>query len=136
MKILNPTVTFQVGDIARVPYVEANESANVVADRIRRLVEIAKRDWDSAELSWGFQRHPLIEKERPAILESYVRFSDECSRVTLDAKRLEEDNNMTFVNAYKLAEELAPDVDLSDIALRANRVHRWSAPQNLVQLLW
>lgn len=59
LKMLNmiaPTINFQAGDIARIPYSQSNNSYIVTEHNI----DLAKDDWDSFETSWDFQRHPLI----------------------------------------------------------------------------
>ena len=58
--ILNPTMNLQVKDICSLPII-VDES---VKDEIETIVDenimLSKKDWDSFETSWEFERHPLI----------------------------------------------------------------------------
>ena len=58
LQMLNPTTTFQVGNISSLPLVvkKADDVANITAHN----VELSKADWDSFETSWDFKRNPLV----------------------------------------------------------------------------
>ena len=58
LKILAPTIDFKVGDIVEIP--DADRSKDVIVELVRDCIGIAKRDWDSFEASWDFNRHPLV----------------------------------------------------------------------------
>ncbi len=60
IKILNPTVTTQVGDMARIPVVIDSEQRSHIESTVKSCIEHSKSDWDSIETSWDFKRHPLI----------------------------------------------------------------------------
>jgi len=54
LKELTPTMNFVAGDVGRMPFTpvpDLEESAS-------RAIDIARRDWDSQELSWDFQGTP------------------------------------------------------------------------------
>ena len=56
--ILNPSLSLQNSDIGKMP---VNISKNEITDAIvRDCIDLAKYDWDSFEVSWDFERHPLI----------------------------------------------------------------------------
>ena len=59
MKISNPTINFQCGDVRSLPF----EPELLKNEELKALVEenvrLAKEDWDSFETSWNFARHPL-----------------------------------------------------------------------------
>ena len=58
MTFLSPTLNFNVGDIANIPTIPAN-NAEIVED-VRELRDLSKNDWDSYETSWDFKRNPLV----------------------------------------------------------------------------
>ena len=60
LKILNPTMNYQVGDIANLPLIESEAREREVTSLVDDSVSISKTDWDSFETSWDFKRHPLI----------------------------------------------------------------------------
>ena len=60
MSILAPTLNFEVGQIRSLPYLlnECDESR--AATLSVAATNIAKMDWNNAEASWDFKRHPLM----------------------------------------------------------------------------
>ena len=62
LSYLAPTLNFQVGDVARIPFVEQGVKSNAVQvlSVVRLLIEGSKCDYDSFETSWDFKRHPLL----------------------------------------------------------------------------
>ena len=61
LKLLSPTLNYNVGDIANMPVISTN---NGLVDMIKTIVKasrgVSKLDWDSFETSWDFKKHPLI----------------------------------------------------------------------------
>lgn len=61
LKVLSPTVGFDVGYIGSIPYrTPKGNSAEIVENYYKKNVDFAKKDWDSFETSWDFKRHPLV----------------------------------------------------------------------------
>ncbi len=58
LKMLNPTMNYQAGNIKSLPVIFGNEKA--AESLAKENVRISKEDWDSFETSWDFKRHPLI----------------------------------------------------------------------------
>ena len=56
--LLNSSLHYQVGDVARMPVIEQNKDE--VSCLAENCVENAKEDWDSFETSWDFKKHPLV----------------------------------------------------------------------------
>lgn len=61
MFILNPTLSYTTGAIASLPIApEPKELKTEIEIFVRENVELSKRDWDSFETSWDFEKHPLV----------------------------------------------------------------------------
>lgn len=60
IKLLNPTISIQVGDMARIPVYFSEKEKSSVDNHVQLCVEISKFDWDSYETSWDFKRNPLL----------------------------------------------------------------------------
>ena len=58
LKLLNPTVNYQAGNIKSLPVVIDRE--NVVDDIVCQNIQTSMKDWDSYENSWDFKRNPLV----------------------------------------------------------------------------
>ena len=72
MKITNPTLASQVGDIARLPYLECRAEEEILC--IKNLTDInislSKTDWDAFETSWDFTKHSLVVTSDQCIVNS------------------------------------------------------------------
>lgn len=64
MKVMNPTLNFQVGNVASLPILENGiKSIKVyLSDICRELIDIHRRDWDSFETSYNFRSNPIFGK--------------------------------------------------------------------------
>lgn len=59
LSILNPTLAFQVGNIASLPY-KSSRHKSEIEDIASQNISISKYDWNSHETSWDFQQNELI----------------------------------------------------------------------------
>ena len=57
--MLNPTLTFQTGDISNIPVIFKENDVEITS-KVNSSIETSKNDWDSYETSWDFKRHPLV----------------------------------------------------------------------------
>ena len=123
LEILSPTLNFEVGHIASLPIKPdvGDETA------ITSIIKQSKIDWDAYETSWDFATLPLLSTDhRDETLErTYTALRTHWHSMTADLKRLEEENNRIFIDAYGLQDELTPEVPLSKISLTCNPVYRY-----------
>lgn len=120
LQLINPTIAFQVGDVAKLPLVECTD--NIMLQEIDGLVkeniEISKADWDSSETSWDYVTHPYImlsdkKKTMQEISEEWnAILKNRFQKVKENEQRL---NNL-FCKIYSVSEE--DEVRESDITLR------------------
>jgi len=127
LSFLSPTLDFKVGDVIRIPLISEGLS-DQVAFRCNSAVRISKRDWDSFERSWHFESHPVLPRssEPASTLEAtYTAWVSRNRGDIAEMRRLEEENNRHFINAYGLADQLAPDVPIEQITLTVNPAYRY-----------
>jgi type II restriction/modification system DNA methylase subunit YeeA len=129
MLILNPTATFQVGDMARVPYIPLKEKAQIIDKNVDALIELSKKDWDSFETSWGFKKSPLRESNyhKSILSKTYKDFRYCWNIKTQEMLQLEEENNRIYIDVYSLQNELSPEVPLNEITLTCNPYYRYGS---------
>ena len=60
MRINNPTLASQVGDVSRIPVNFESQCIENVNANVEPSIFTTKLDWDSYETSWDFKRNPLI----------------------------------------------------------------------------
>ena len=125
MKALNPTLNFQVGNVATLPFAEqyVDEHLLAINSIVRECVEIARADWDCNETSWKFRRNPLLAQDLGKHVNDAVTvWQQSCEGHFQRLKHLEAENNRLFIEAYGLQDELSPEVPDNQITLyRPNR---------------
>lgn len=57
---LSPTLNYEGSHIASLPIIVDNMQKGKIDEFVKENIEISKKDWDSFETSWDFERHPLI----------------------------------------------------------------------------
>jgi type II restriction/modification system DNA methylase subunit YeeA len=131
---MNPTLNFQSGNIARIPYIKPDKIISPES-----TLAISKKDWNAYETSWDFTTLPLLDqKHRASTLKTtYQTLRQHWQEMTNEMKQLEEENNRIFIEAYGLQDELTPDVPLSEITLTCNPYYRYDAdkPENELEAL-
>ena len=60
LKMINPTINCQPGNVGSVPLVISSTDRNRVDMVVQHSIECSKQDWDAYENSWDFKRNPLI----------------------------------------------------------------------------
>lgn len=117
IRIISPTLSIVSGDLEKIP-VSANVlKLNSVHENGLKCVDIAQYDWDSYETSWDFTQNPLIRTKQPTLQQAYTTWQTQNTQAIADMKRLEEENNRLFINAYGLQDELTPEVPDDQITL-------------------
>lgn len=114
---INPTITMPVGDIAKLPVKLSNEWKEKIDEIVQNNIWISKDDWDSFEISWDFQYHPLICKV-PNVSEAFDVWKKKCCTRFDHLKASEEELNRIFIDIYELQDELTPEVEDKDITIR------------------
>lgn len=125
--ILNPTLNIQIGDIGNLPIIE--KEMDGLLEIVRDNIALMKEDWDSYEMSWDFEMHPLVRQaqrlksgdernEFVSLEECFNSWSQECERRRTTLKSNEERLNKFFIDAYNLGDELTPEVENKNISAR------------------
>lgn len=131
LKILSPTMNYEVGQISSIPVIMANnDTKKIIKELVERNIEIEKEDWDSFETSWNFTTHPLIEYKEAygygsdlndwsyKIKDAYESWKLNCDKKFKLLKNNEEELNRIFIDIYGLNKEIIPKVDDKDITIR------------------
>ncbi|WP_458734934.1 BREX-1 system adenine-specific DNA-methyltransferase PglX [Zobellella taiwanensis] len=121
LSFLSETINYEQGNISRLPVLEVGGGV------VSQAISIAKSDWDSYELSWGFSGSPFLNVNyiKQRLRDSYPRIDVLWRNLVQQAKCLEEDNNRLFIEAYGLQDELTPEVPLEEITLTCNPHYRY-----------
>lgn len=119
LNIINPTLNYQVGDVARVPLSSFNK--DYILPIVENCVSISRQDWDAHETSWDFNENELIrigkEKGTHLLEDCYKTYVEEWTDKFMQLHANEEELNRQFIEIYGLQDELTPDVPLDEITI-------------------
>lgn len=132
--ILNPTLALNVGDVLSFPLLVIEKER--VEGNGRRLIELAKDDWNSFETSLGFTGSPLLARNQSFgnLQSSFVELRQYWQLSTSEMISLESENNRLFVSAYGLTDELTTEVIRDEITLTCNPHYRYGGDKSEQEL--
>ena len=113
---------FESGYLRKLPLISSgliDDSITIVKD----CVAIAQKDWDSFEVSWDFQQHPLIDTAS-YVADAFAQWEIECNDRFAQLKANEKELNRIFINIYGLQDELTPEVEDKDVTIRKADLQR------------
>ncbi|MBD5638193.1 BREX-1 system adenine-specific DNA-methyltransferase PglX [Clostridium botulinum] len=128
LKILSPTLDFNVGPISNIPIIKNDCNLETIKEIVQILIKNSRSEWDSFETSWDFKVHPLLkllDKGQQHSLSAIFRiWETECEEAFEQLKNNEEELNRIFIDIYGLQNELTPDVDDKDVTIRKTNRER------------
>ncbi|EOW9285376.1 BREX-1 system adenine-specific DNA-methyltransferase PglX [Vibrio cholerae] len=128
MKIMNPTLNFQVGNVASLPIIE--EKIKTIKDELsstsRELIDIHKNDWDMFETSYNFKGNPLVMKKTKDIKSALQFLLSEGKETIKNTISLEKRNNQLIIDAYNLSSEVSSEITEEQVTLLINPTYRYS----------
>ena len=122
-RVNNSTLSCQVENIIKLPIILDNNRKEQVDNLVEKNNNISKLEWDSFEVSWNFQHHPLLRKVS-TIAEAFDQWQDECDERFNQLKANEEELNRIFIDIYGLQDELTPEVEDKDVTVRKAELGR------------
>ena len=146
LSILNPTLSFQGGNINSLPYIQKDNVA--IKQIVKECISCSRSDWDSHETSWDFKRNELLSVDEQTYMDNINNFVEDHYKETgerlcidpaapqldslawrmeqykqkwerkfMQLHKNEEELNRQFIDIYGLQDELTPDVPLSEITI-------------------
>ena len=117
LEFINPSLTFQVGDILKLPVPRDDRLTVAVSSIANSAIELARDDWNAVETSWEFSVPPIFRHRAASLKASQEETDAQLFGRIGRIKQLEEENNRLFIEAYGLQDELTPDVPDDHITL-------------------
>jgi hypothetical protein len=132
-KALNPTLNANPGDIGKIPL---PASSFECTDKVDDIVRIHKVDWDSFEGSWNFNGMALLSADfhAPTIESAYRRLRVNWTKLTTQARQIEEAINHTLIEAYGLRGAISAEVPLNEVTLTCNPAYRYKGVKSEEEL--
>lgn len=125
LSLINPTLSFQGGNINSLPYPQKKIKSNSkgIDNLSISSINISKKDWDSRETSWDFEKSPLINNS-VSLNKAYEIWYDQVNEDFFQLQANEEELNLIFIDIYGLQEELTPEMALKDITILQDELDR------------
>jgi hypothetical protein len=119
LNALNPTLNNNSGDADKLPYCFQEQDKAVARRIVSELVATCREAWDSTEMSWDFRDQSLLRPElKDVSLEASWRNWEVQRTATIQRMRmLETENDRLFIDAYKLQDDLTPEVPEEQVTL-------------------
>ncbi|MFA6201640.1 MAG: BREX-1 system adenine-specific DNA-methyltransferase PglX [Gallionella sp.] len=135
LKAINPTVEFQPGNISVIPFFK-DQLQPEISDRVEKIVDISKVDWNLFEVSWDFKVNPLlgIETSSSQLNILYSELRSDWRSMVVEMRELEAENNLVFIRAYGLQHEVNEDVETKEITLNCNPNYRYGGNKSEQEL--
>lgn len=127
-----PGINYNNGVIASMPCAISGPMISFSETISKNALNISENDWNSYETSWDFTSLLLLRPDylQPSLEATYKTLREDWKEMTLEMKRLEEENNRIFIEACGLRDELIPDVPFSEITLSCNPYYRYKGSKN------
>lgn len=116
LKMLNPTLHTQVGDLSRLPVVVDESRKAYVESLVKECVNAAREDWNSHENSWDYQT-PFCKNNYELVKDEIAAIGNEQKRRFEDQKEREVKINQAFIEIYGLQGEMDASVNDEDVTL-------------------
>lgn len=118
-----PTLHFEVGQVAKLPI--ANLLPGNWTLKVDNLIQNAKDDWNTQEISWNFSKPILFDEEQTdfssGIIEELVKnVRSYWAMIASEQQQLEIDNNIAVADAYGVRDDAPCDVPLERVSLKRN----------------
>ena len=126
LRFLSPTLDYSQGPLGKLPVL--GEADDEVIAASTACIKIGQRDWDAYERSWDFQSLPVLTSSSdpaPTLESSYTAWITQNRDTVAEMRRLEEENNRLFIDAYGLQDELTSEVPIEQITLTVNPAYRY-----------
>ncbi|MGP5144317.1 BREX-1 system adenine-specific DNA-methyltransferase PglX [Vreelandella alkaliphila] len=122
LSMISPTLNFEMIDVKRLPF-EYHKEVEVIA---KEAVKISKSDYDSFEVSYDFEKSPLIFNDFDRIKNSFAIYLSGSYSSVADLKNIEEKNNELFCEKYNISSFVSRAVDKKHLSLFKNIHYRYS----------
>ncbi|TCZ55874.1 BREX-1 system adenine-specific DNA-methyltransferase PglX [Klebsiella grimontii] len=128
MKIMNPTLNFQVGNVASLPIIKSlNAETKKILNGIgKELVEIHKNDWNNYETAQDFIKNELLKVSNNKIKSIYDNLTEINKGIIEYVIELEEKANKLLLHAYDIESEIDYNIRPKDVTLSINPMYRYS----------
>lgn len=100
LSILAPTVNFQIGNVASLPFVFDESRKDEIDTKVKRLIQLAYYIDEAKETSWNFSKHPIFKKKYSTLNNAINDYINNLANINEEIMNLEEEVNLIFNQIY------------------------------------
>ncbi|MGS0973158.1 MAG: BREX-1 system adenine-specific DNA-methyltransferase PglX [Candidatus Izemoplasmataceae bacterium] len=133
LKVVNPTVSLQNGDLDKIPIILSENYKSEVTSLCEKCIELSKWDWNSTEYSYGFTKHPLVNGK--SIKHAYQNWESKTKSRFMQLKKYHERINTIFISMYGLNKEISSELQRSEIVKTVHLANKKDDIKTLISYL-
>ena len=120
LSMVNPTLNFQVGNIAAIPIINPREKKEEINQLSLSSISLSSDDWNCSETAWDFKLNPWLDIQRGTskLSEAYSGWIAQTENRFSQLKSNEEQLNRIFIDVYGLQDELSPEVPDEEVTVQ------------------
>jgi type II restriction/modification system DNA methylase subunit YeeA len=136
LRLSNPTLNFQPGNIGTIPLpLNIEKNSQEIANICKNCIDIARLEWDSRETSFGFSRSMLLSTNSVTIKESLNITEDKILTGFKELLNKEKLLNELVIDAYGLEQEVDTLITEEDITFFDNELSRDRSHLNIESVI-
>jgi type II restriction/modification system DNA methylase subunit YeeA len=122
LNFLNPTMSYQSGDIRRIPIPQpVFELKKQINSLISSLIDISKNDWNFSEISWSYNTNILVANSKLGrIKDTFIIAQEFIDQYVSQTIELESELNHLLIPIYGLENVIDAEINLKDVNLNYN----------------
>ena len=117
LKLINPTLSFQVENILQIPVIYDENYKDKIDSLVEENIYLSKLDWDSFEISWNFLSHPFLKFNHLLIEECFDEWFISQENIINEVHKNEILINEIMIDIYNLGSEISSEIIKEDITL-------------------
>ena len=117
LSLLAPTVNFQPGNIASLPYKEVTDTKEIDS-LVKSNIDICRKEWDMYETSWNFEKHPLISITGNCLKEKADKFKNLYNDLREELRKNEIELNQLYSKIYLVENDIDCSVSDRDLSIK------------------
>ena len=120
LQMLNPTISYQVGNISTLPFKYDCSVASEIDELVEECIRNEKDDWNSNEISWEFQKNPLVSYYgSKSLRECMEDLKESRENIFRSEKEMEKKINQIMMKVYGIeSDELQDWIEKDSVYIR------------------
>ena len=117
IKVISPTLNFEVGNLAKLPIKRSNLYEKKICDIAKECIELVRTNWNEKEISYDYSRNILLNQNTSTVKVACEKAREYLKNNARLLKEKEETINKLFIELYGLENELDSSVKDDELSI-------------------